>query len=154
MGLGEVILTVPPVADAICSFLTMRDIYRLSLTCLSLRRQLSPLYGLLARKSVARVVDDFDRFRSILRATNSYIELDDRCHAQLWHPFGLYAAQGIARHLYVGGPHVKWKVLLLFEYFVLELGYDVQYEFFGKVCNTFYSLMCTDKMVSAAYIHR
>lgn len=129
----DMLLSVPPVADRLCEFLLVRDVFSLAMTCSSLQRELFPLFARLVSELSLTLVDDFDRFRSVLKATNSYLELDDRCHRQLRHPCGSYMARGMARHVYVGGPHVMWKVMLLKQYFVFELGYEVQYEFSGTV---------------------
>lgn len=123
-GLVDLLVGRYPVAYAVTLFLSKRDLWSLSLTCWSLRRSLRLFAVGKAKKSALKIVDDFDRFREVLRSTNSYIELDEKWDHHLWHPLARSRVPlSPVINVYVCGDKQGERVGELKQYFE-DLGYQ------------------------------
>lgn len=75
-GIVDAVSRVYLVWEAICHYLSERDLLSLSFTCKKLRAMIRPSLVGMARKMAARLVNDFDRLCLVLKSTDSYLELD------------------------------------------------------------------------------
>lgn len=121
---------IPPVGCSVCSNLSRRDIVSLSFTCKALRSELSPLFARFAQSCASQIGGDVELLRSLLKQTNSYLELDIR-----WTKDSVDFPRSFSEVCLVvccvlipGSDDVQRRVDMIRSFLVGQVGYQVAYD--------------------------